>query len=180
MTSVPSPNHENERFTRWVREHAQAIQGFLCGLVRRADVAEDLLQETFRRAWESRERYADQNRERSYLLRIADRLAVDYCRQQPRAAISLTSVTGESVSLVGNEPAPDHALERNEEQLRLQRALEALSELQRRVLLLRFFGELDFAEIAAQLDCPLNTALSHCHRGLQQLRKTLGSEHDHE
>ena len=52
----------------------------------------------------------------------------------------------------------------------LAAALDQLSSPQRRVLLLRYFGQLTFAEIAEMTDCPLNTTLSHCRRGLETLR----------
>jgi RNA polymerase sigma-70 factor (ECF subfamily) len=55
----------------------------------------------------------------------------------------------------------------------LEEALGALSAPQRRVLLLRYYGEMSFEEIAATLACPLNTALSHCHRGLLALRRIM-------
>ena len=45
-----------ELLTRWVRDHGQAVQGFLQALVRDSDVAEDLLQEVFCRAWQARDR----------------------------------------------------------------------------------------------------------------------------
>jgi RNA polymerase sigma-70 factor (ECF subfamily) len=62
-----------------------------------------------------------------------------------------------------------------EEAARLQQALAMLSETQRRVLLLRYYGSLEFHEIAEQLDLPLGTVLSHGHRGLEQLRKIWGT-----
>jgi DNA-directed RNA polymerase specialized sigma24 family protein len=40
-------------------------------------------------------------------------------------------------------------------------------------LLLRYYGELSFAEIGRMLGCPVSTALSHCRRGLLALRETL-------
>ena len=55
----------------------------------------------------------------------------------------------------------------------LAAALNELTLAQRRVLLLRYFGELSFEEIAGTLGCPLGTALSHCRRGLAALRKLL-------
>jgi len=51
-----------------------------------------------------------------------------------------------------------------------------LHEVQKRVLLLRFFGELEFAAIAEQMELPLGTVLSHCHRGLKSLRKMLAEK----
>jgi RNA polymerase sigma factor (sigma-70 family) len=69
--------------------------------------------------------------------------------------------------------APEEALARAEMSRQLAATLDSLSEPQRRVLLLRYYGELSFAEIATMLECPVSTALSHCHRGLQTLRKLL-------
>jgi DNA-directed RNA polymerase specialized sigma24 family protein len=40
-------------------------------------------------------------------------------------------------------------------------------------MLLRYYGQLTFEQIALTLGCPLNTALSHCRRGLERLRKQL-------
>src|ERR1043165_3886206 len=73
-----------ERLAHWVREHAAAVRGYLLGVVRRADVADDLVQEVFQRAWQARERYLDPGHERAYLLKIADRLAVDRSRRRSR------------------------------------------------------------------------------------------------
>src|SRR3954463_2200322 len=72
------------RLARWVREHGAAVRGYLLGLVRRADVADDLLQEVFQRAWQARDRYEDQGYERAFLLRIADRLVIDKSRRSRR------------------------------------------------------------------------------------------------
>ena len=55
----------------------------------------------------------------------------------------------------------------------LTAALVQLTPSQRRVLLLRFFSDMTFEEIAATMNCPLGTALSHCRRGLIAMRKLL-------
>jgi RNA polymerase sigma-70 factor, ECF subfamily len=73
-----------------------------------------------------------------------------------------------------HDPADLFAARESRQQL--QAALEELQPLQRRVLLLRYYGELSFQEIANTVGCPLNTALSHCRRGLLALRKIL-TEH---
>ena len=67
----------------------------------------------------------------------------------------------------------DTAAAQAEAERHLAQALTTLSPAQRRVLLLRYYGHLSFEEIADILGCPLNTALSHCHRGLTALRKVL-------
>ena len=68
---------------------------------------------------------------------------------------------------------PSRAIQRLEEAEELAAAMNRLSTPQRRVLLLRYYGQFSFAEIAEMTGWPLNTALSHCHRGLEALRKLL-------
>jgi RNA polymerase sigma-70 factor (ECF subfamily) len=65
-----------------VRDYGPAVRGYLMALVRRADDADDLAQEVFCRAWQSRDRYQEQGHARTYLLRIADRLACDRIRRK--------------------------------------------------------------------------------------------------
>jgi RNA polymerase sigma-70 factor (ECF subfamily) len=183
MTMTPSPQasgpcagDDRERLARWVAEHGRAVRGFLLALVKRGDVADDLLQETFRRAWQARERYAEDGRERSYLLRIADRLAVDHARRQKRLETTVDDEAWRAVEPATRESSAERAVAIAEERQLLQGALEVLSEPQQRVLMLRFYGDMEFAEIAAAMECPLGTVLSHCHRALGKLRKQLADD----
>lgn len=166
-----------ERIARWVAEHSRAVRGYLLGMVRRPDVADDLLQEVFQRAWKARDRYRDEGHERAYLLRIADRLVVDRSRRlapnNTGHEINVDDQTWHEVEPAARTAAPPDSLVQFETSAELTAAIDQLSPAQRRVLLLRFFGDLTFEEIAAALDCPLGTALSHCRRGLSTLRKLL-------
>jgi RNA polymerase sigma-70 factor (ECF subfamily) len=171
MTADPHAGQQ-QRFEEWVREHGKAVRGFLLALVRRGDVADDLCQEVFCRAWEGRERYAEQGKTRAYLLQIANRLVVDRGRRnEPRS--NLDDDAWRACEPSSHAPGPSQSAERNEQVRLLHSALDRLAPMQQRVLLLRFFGQMDFQEIADTLQTPLNTALSHCRRGLESLRKLL-------
>lgn len=172
MTTASGGPSGEEFACRWVRKHAPAVRGYLLGLVRRPDVADDLAQEVFRRAWQARDRYRDQGNERAYLLTIADHLACDRAR---RCGVELTldGDTWQALEPAAEEDCPPQQLLRKESEEELLSALEQLSPTQRRVLLLRYYGEMEFAEIARVIGCPLSTALSHCRRGLLNLRKLL-------
>ncbi|HEV3003066.1 MAG TPA: RNA polymerase sigma factor [Pirellulales bacterium] len=172
MTDPGRLARQREQLTRWVRDHGQAVQGFLQALVRDRDVAEDLLQEVFCRAWQARDRYREVGKERGYLLRIADRLACDKARR-PRREQVLAVADWQRIEPAADADPPWEGMARSESHRQLAAALDALSEPQRRTLLLRFFGNLEFSEIAAVLDCPLNTVLSHNRRGLIALRQLL-------
>ncbi len=156
----------------WVREHGPAVRGYLLGIVRRADEADDLTQEVFCRAWQNRGRYQEQGCARTYLLRIADHLACDRTRR--KKPVETLSDEGwrnnEPTSGSGDPVTKAVAAEAAE---RLNEALDQLTPTQRRVLLLRYYGQMTFHQIAETVGCPLGTALSHCRRGLEMLRKQL-------
>lgn len=163
---------QRELVSRWVHDHGRSVLGYLVGLVRDRTLAEDLLQDVFCRAWQARHRYTDTGKERAYLLRIADRLACDRARR-PRKEIRVADDTLRAIEPAGGDPSPWESLLRREASEQLNTALETLNEPQRRVLLLRYYGDLEFAEIAAIVQAPLNTVLSHNRRGLLALRKLL-------
>ena len=141
-------------------------------MVGRADVAEDLTQEVFVRAWQARRRYREQDHARAYLLRIADRLVFDRQRKAGRE-VTLDQQNWKRIEPAGRTEDPSQTLARTEAAKQLTVALQRLSPAQRRVLLLRYYGQLSFSEIARIVECPISTALSHCRRGLLALRKLL-------
>lgn len=172
MNPPAASSPENDRLEDWVREHGRAVRGYLLGLVRRPEIADDLVQETFWRAWRSGGRYQETGQSRAYLLKIADRLACDHFRGRGRE-VQLDDDAWNQVEPASSWAGPDERLTSGEAQAALKLALDALTPAQRRVLLLRYYGGLEFAEIARQCEAPLGTVLSHCRRGLQALRKLL-------
>jgi RNA polymerase sigma-70 factor (ECF subfamily) len=175
MSDADRTNDEGELLTVWVRKHGAAVLGFLTGMVRQRALAEDLLQEVFCRAWQARGRYCDTGRERAYLLRIADRLACDHARRRKRDP--MRSTTGsELVEQPGRDSPPWERMAQAEMQRLLAAALDSLSEPQRRTLLLRYYGNFEFNEIAEMLGSPINTVLSHNRRGLSALRQLLAEK----
>ena len=172
MIAPGRDSNDEQRFAVWVHAHGKAIRGFLVAMVGRVDVADELTQEVFCRAWQARSRYHEQGNARAYLLRIADRLACDHARRSGTGPRLDELGWGQS-ELASETREPWQEVQRSEAAQELWAALERLSDAQRRVLLLRYYGQLSFAEIAEMTGWPLNTTLSHCHRGLQALRKML-------
>jgi RNA polymerase sigma-70 factor, ECF subfamily len=172
MSPANHPQEDAGLWAEWSRQHGRAVWGYLWGLVRRHDVADDLTQEVFCRAWQARTTYHEQGTLRAYLLRIANRLAIDHFRKRGRE-VTLSEESWKQVEPEEHGGPADNRIEGNEVLGQLAAALDRLSLPQRRVLLLRYYGELSFAEIAAMMGCPVSTALSHCHRGLIAMRSLL-------
>jgi RNA polymerase sigma-70 factor (ECF subfamily) len=141
-------------------------------MVRRSDVADDVVQEVFERAWQARDRYRDEGHERAFLLRIADRLVIDRSRRL-KLEINVDDATWHEIEPTDQAGQPMEEMTRSETNDELTTALNQLTPAQTRVLLLRFFGQMTFEEIADTLDSPLGTVLSHCRRGLASLRQLL-------
>jgi RNA polymerase sigma-70 factor (ECF subfamily) len=175
MNDGAADHPESFPLAEWIREHGRAVRGYLFGMVRDEAAADDLCQEVFQRVWRARAGYVEAGQARAYLLRIADRVAIDHLRSRGRGREQLLDDEAwNRCEPSDRHVGPDAYAEHAETSARLRQALDGLTAPQRRILLLRFYSGLEFAEIAALVGCPLSTALSHCHRGLQALRKILG------
>jgi len=172
MSAEPATTDSRERLARWVHQHGLAVRGYLRSLTGRPDLADDLTQEVFQRAWIARDRYVDRGQDRAYLLTIADRLACDTFRRADRETV-LDESGWTKLQPMASDGQPLEKLMTLEAGGQIREALEKLSPAQRRVLLLRFYGEMTFEQIAESIGCPLGTVLSHSRRGLLVLREML-------
>ncbi len=148
------------------------MRGFVYAALRDEHAVDDIVQETFYRAWSARSRYRDDGKERSYLLRIADRLVCDRRRRMGRET-PIDDMQWTMIEPRDQSGSPHEQVAVGEAKRQLARAMEQLTEPQRRTLLLRYFGNLEFHEIGELLGAPVNTVLSHGRRGLLALRKLL-------
>jgi RNA polymerase sigma-70 factor, ECF subfamily len=172
MTDRVHPQDDSTLWTNWVCMHGPAVRGYLAAMLRRPDLADELVQEVFLRAWQARNRYREEGKARAYLMRIADRLVCDHARKTGHE-VQVSEERWKEVEPACPAGEASAILVQKDAAQQLAAAMRHLSPPQRRVLLLRYYGDMSFAEIAAVLECPLGTALSHCHRGLQMLRGQL-------
>ncbi|HEV7280364.1 MAG TPA: RNA polymerase sigma factor [Pirellulaceae bacterium] len=154
----------------WIERHGPSVYGFLRARVRDPNQTDDLFQETFTRALRAFRSYRDEGKPRAFLLKIADRLIAEKFRRRKREGALDAEAEQE---LAAAESGPVRKASRSEARARLEQELDALTEDQRRVLLLRFYGDMTFAEISRILEQPLGTVLSHSRRGLAALKKRM-------
>lgn len=146
---------------------------FLVGMLRNHHQAEDVLQETFVRALERLDG-VDPAHLRGWLFTVAYHQAMlARRRQKSRPAGPLDP----SAALTDRSLAPDRQAEQEDDACRLRRLLERLPVAQREVIRQRVYEGKRFREIAADLHCPLNTALARMHEGLKRLRLLWEKEH---
>ncbi|MFZ1075088.1 MAG: sigma-70 family RNA polymerase sigma factor [Minisyncoccia bacterium] len=168
-----------ESFAVLVQRHVKGVYSFIARSV--GEEADDIVQETFFRAWKNLKSYdSAEAKFKTWLMRIARNATIDYLRKKKPALFSaFENDEGESFLLdtPDTEPLPDELVARANDAREVQTVLEGLSPAYREVLLLRYMNQLTFEEISAVLGMPANTVRSRHHRGLAQLRKRLQETH---
>jgi RNA polymerase sigma-70 factor, ECF subfamily len=171
-------DNESEPIEQLLVSFAPRVYGLLLRLVGRPDVAEDLMQETMLRAFRSLDTYRPEGKFRAWIFRIAVNLARDWVRRRPREAATSLDDSPEmpAAAALRTEDATASPALRREQSARVESALARLADADREVLLLRFYGDLAFKDIARVTGEPLGTVLARAHRALKKLGDILPEE----
>ena len=149
-----------------VERHARALARFLAGAGAPDADVDDLVQETFIRAFRSVDRFRGQCQFRTWLLTIGGNVLKDFGR---RAARRKVVPLEEGVRDRTGDPH-DHA-EASEAEAMLAEGLKKLPRLQREVFLLRAQQGLEYEEIAAALSTTPGAARVHYHHAVRRLKE---------
>jgi RNA polymerase sigma-70 factor (ECF subfamily) len=143
-------------------------------IVRDTGIAEDVVQETFLRAWNRAEAFdSERGAAGPWLLAIARNRALDYLRAQSRRGAN-TLELNEAEHPARFVDFPAEAL--NFDLARqVKRALEHLSDSQRQAIELAYFEGMSQTEIAERMGQPLGTVKTWMRRAMLRLRECMGS-----
>lgn len=176
---------DQRAFSLLLSRHQDRIFGYLMGMVKDRDVANDLFQDTFFRAIQAmhdrRGSYEQQGRWLAWVMRIARNAALDHFRRQKKYA-DVSRPADEEDGADFWERLPDEVpdatalLEREGLLEEVEEAIGGLPDEQREVVLLRQQSELTFREIAELTDVSINTALGRMRYALINIRKALDPE----
>ena len=159
-------------FGRLIEKYQRRLYAAVAGIVLSHEDADDVLQETFLRAFRSLGRYDACQPLYPWLRRIALNVALSKRKADLRRASvpldNITEVQGDS----GSED-PLQRLEHDELSHRLRAALEALPADQRAVFHLRVHDALSYQEIAQALGIQVGTVMSRLSRAREKLRRLL-------
>jgi len=177
---------DREAFGLLYERHQEAIARYVQRLLGESSSREDVVQETFMRAFRARDSFQEGSRFLSWLYAIAHNLCVDELRRAgARTAVSLSDTISvaltdrESEEVELHELIPDDApgvaesVERQQTAQELRAALEGLSLEHREIVTMRLDRGLRYTEIAALLGCSVGTAKSRMHYAARRLRALL-------
>jgi RNA polymerase sigma-70 factor (ECF subfamily) len=157
----------------FVRRFQRRVYGLAWTIVRDDDLADEVAQETFVRAWRHAAGY-DPRRGRvtAWLLTIARNVAIDRARMR-RIAPADPDVIASALELADRDTMPDVG-----ERDRVQRALATLPDEQRRALVLAVYAGRTAREISEIDGVPLGTVKTRIRTAMATMRETLGVVHD--
>lgn len=151
--------------------HHAEIYAYLARMLREDELAADLTQDTFVKAYRAFDTLVDHNRARAWLYQIAGRTALDELRR--RKIVRFVPWTGESH---GSSASAEDLVIRARLSADLERALMKIPPRQRQALLLSELQELSGLELADALGVSHVAARALLTRGRESLRQALAAE----
>lgn len=160
-----------------IERHSRRVKDYIRMMVKDEELAEDLFQETFIKVVRVIDdgRYTDNGKFLSWVLRIAHNQVIDYFRAQKQSKQINESEAG--YDLFGSLKLADRNVEDRmvAEQIEadVRQLIELLPAEQREVVMMRYYSDLSFKEIAEQTGVSINTALGRMRYALINLRRMI-------
>jgi RNA polymerase sigma factor (sigma-70 family) len=155
-------------FETLYRIYHPRLNRFLGLMTSRRSLIEEVMNDTMHVVWRRCETYNGESKVSTWIFAIAYRTALKAMRQQDEAG-------EESVldDIVSDDLGPEQQYSDGQMRASLARALAGLSTEQRSVLVLTYFHDLPYAEIAQIADCPVDTVKTRMFHGRRRLRALL-------
>jgi RNA polymerase sigma-70 factor (ECF subfamily) len=163
-----------------LNRHQKAIFQIIMKIVRNREETEDLLQETFMRAFNSLSSYRSEYRFSTWLYRIAANCAIDFLRKKKIEALSLdkpipTKDGSVEIEVADRTENPEERLVAKQRRISIEEAIDSLPEKYREVILHRHRDDKSYEEIASVLNLPVGTVKARIFRARELLKKKLKS-----
>lgn len=166
---------DSDAFRELVEAHSQRVFRTAFRLTRSEDNAEDIVQETFLKAFRKLHLFDGRSQFGTWLHRIAVNCAMDLMRKQGRRSQRETiEERTELEAMVDGDPRPDRMAESSEVGHAVQKVLQSLSPTERTAFLLRHFEGHTSAEIGRILGIRPGASRNAVFRAVKKLRAALG------
>lgn len=162
-----------EAFDRLIEQYGDRLYWHIRRVVVQHEEAEDVLQETFARAFTSIDDFRGDNESAlmAWLYRIATNLSINALRKRKRWALaSIDSIRNDLMATFEQEI--DHSAD--EIVVRLQKAVLALPTKQRLVFNMRYYDELSFEQISTATGQSVSTLKTNYHYAVKKIKEQVG------
>ena len=168
-----------EAYQEMVKRYQKKLFSYLYGLVRNKEETEDLLQNVFVKAYKNIKSFDESKMFSPWIYRISHNEAINFLKKRDRKRfVSWEDITisKDKLETQSEERSPFESWIKKESGMRINEALDKLPEKYRRVLLLRYFQEKSYEEIAKEIKNPVNTVGTFINRAKKKLLKAANFE----
>ena len=166
---------KNEAFDVLLNRHKSRIFSYIYHTVKDNDLANDIFQDTFVKAISTikQGRYTENGKFPAWITRIAHNLIIDFYRQEKSE--NLQSCDNEELNILNRKDLSEATIEDSiiASQIHgdVKRLVMALPESQREVLIMRYYQDMSFKEIADTTNVSINTALGRMRYAILNMRR---------
>jgi len=161
---------DTEAFVQLIEVYQQSVYNLCYRMLGNAEDAEDAAQETFLRAFHSLRKFDQQRSFVTWLLSIAAHHCIDQIRKRKMTVFSLDD--NPDLEFAGHDPLPEATISLREDQQRLQQLLKRLSETDRAAIVLYYWYDFSYEEIAQSLSLTVSAVKSRLHRARRALAES--------
>lgn len=171
---------DQKAFTALMLKYRRSVYHLILKLIKSPADAEDLLIDSFAKAFDHLDQYSEEFAFSTWLFRITSNTCIDFLRKK---RIDQVSLENQESSLFDNlhfstNSDPEKELIRSQRIDKLQHAVNSMDAIFSRVIILRYFKEYSYEEISEELDIPVATIKVQLHRAKKQLLNKLADEKD--
>lgn len=148
LKELADPKTQRTAFSVLVSRYSEPLYWKIRRIVLEHEDTNDILQNTFIKAWNNIEDFQNRSKISTWLYRIAINEALDFLRKQKNTSL----VSADEDGSVANRLMADEYFDGDETQAQLQQAIALLPEVQRTVFNLRYFDEMKYSEMSELLD----------------------------
>ena len=165
----------NEAFDTLLNRHQNRVFTYILRIVKDSEVANDIFQDTFVKAITTikQNRYSEAGKFGAWITRIAHNLIIDYYRQE--RSENLQSCDLPDLDILNRKDLSEETIEdklvTHQIHTDIKRLVKALPELQREVLVMRYYQDMSFKEIADATNVSINTALGRMRYAILNMRR---------
>lgn len=165
IRQLASPEGRQKVFPTIVDQYSQALYWKIRSIVLTHDDADDVLQNTFLKAWKNLPTFQGKAKLSTWLYRIAINEALDFLRHQKTATLS----SADADLTVANRLMADDYFDGDKSQALLQEAIATLPDVQRTVFTLRYYDEMKYSEMSEILGTSEGSLKASYHIAVQKI-----------
>ncbi|MBR4968111.1 MAG: sigma-70 family RNA polymerase sigma factor [Bacteroidaceae bacterium] len=158
-------------FSAIVREHSESIYWYVRRMVLVHDDANDIVQNTFTKAWMNIESFQGKSKISTWLYRIAINETLTFLNKNQNTTVSLDSPDGAIAEFLES----DTHFCGNKADAMLQEAIARLPEKQRQVFNLKYFNEIKYEEMSKMLNTSVGALKASYHIAVKKIEEYIGN-----